>query len=131
MSNENLGKINWLDLTVPDAGRVRDFYAEVVGWSSSEHPMTGSEGDYADYNMIAPGGDTVTGICHARGANAKIPPAWLVYINVPDAAAAAARAAELGGTILDGPRAMGGGVFAVAKDPAGAVFALWQEAPAE
>jgi predicted enzyme related to lactoylglutathione lyase len=26
------GKLVWFDLTVQDAERVRDFYAEVVGW---------------------------------------------------------------------------------------------------
>ncbi len=121
MSNDKLGKITWFDLTVPDAERVRHFYAEVAGWTATEHDM----GDYADYNMLAPGGDTVTGICHARGGNAKLPPAWLLYVNVADVDAAAARAAELGGEIIDGPRDMGGGRFAAVRDPAGAVFALY------
>jgi len=121
MSNDKLGKITWFDLTVPDAERVRHFYAEVAGWTATEHDM----GDYADYNMLAPGGDTVTGICHARGGNAKLPPAWLLYVNVADVDAAAARAAELGGEIIDGPRDMGGGRFAAVRDPASAVFALY------
>jgi predicted enzyme related to lactoylglutathione lyase len=32
---------------------------------------------------------------------------------------------ELGGKVLDGPRAMGG-KFACIQDPAGAICALWQ-----
>ncbi len=127
MSNPKLGKITWFDLTVPDAEPIRDFYAKVAGWTFSEQPM----GDYSDYNMLAPGGDCVTGICHARGGNAKQPPAWLVYINVADADAAAAQAAELGGKVLDGPRDMGGGRFAAIQDPAGAVCALWQDPSTE
>ncbi len=30
----NIGKIEWLDLTVDNATRVKDFYAKVVGWTS-------------------------------------------------------------------------------------------------
>jgi len=29
----SVGRIGWLDLTVPDAPEVRDFYRQVVGWS--------------------------------------------------------------------------------------------------
>jgi len=41
------GTIGWFDLTVPDAPKLRDFYRDVVGWSSSEVVM----GDYADFCM--------------------------------------------------------------------------------
>lgn len=127
MSNPNLGKIGWHDLTVPDAQceQVRDFYAAVAGWTPRDHPV----GDYADYDMLAPDGECVTGVCHKKGGNAAVPTAWLVYVNVADADAAAAKAKELGGTVLDGPRGIGGGRFAVVKDPAGAVFALWTDPP--
>jgi predicted enzyme related to lactoylglutathione lyase len=117
-----LGAITWCDLTVADAPRLRDFYRDVVGWDPRPEPM----GGYEDYSMVAPGGDVVAGVCHARGENADIPPRWLVYIQVPDVDAAAARAAERGGRIVAGPRGMGGGRFAVIEDPAGAVFALYQ-----
>lgn len=120
------GTITWCDLTVADAPRVRDFYREVVGWI----PRAEAMGDYEDYSMIAPGsGDVVAGVCHARGSNADLPPQWLVYVHVPDVDAAAAKAAAHGGRVVTGPRAMGGGRFAVIQDPAGAVFALFQ-APA-
>ena len=37
-------------------------------------------GGYDDWSLIPPdGGDPVAGICHARGVNATLPAAWLVY----------------------------------------------------
>ena len=30
----NIGRIEWMDLTVDDASSVRNFYTSVVGWSS-------------------------------------------------------------------------------------------------
>lgn len=123
MANElpGVGEVVWRDLTVPDAAAVRDFYTEVVGWTAREHPM----GDYADYDILAPGGNRpVAGICHARGSNANLPAQWLVYVRVESVAAAAERCVELGGEIVDGPRSMGGSSFCVIRDPAGAVLGL-------
>ncbi len=123
MSETKLGEIVWRDLTVADASSVRDFYADVVGWDVKDHPM----GDYNDYEMVAPGsGETVAGVCHARGTNAGVPPQWLMYVTVADVAASAERCTVLGGTVIDGPRPMGEKPFCVVQDPAGAVLALMQ-----
>lgn len=116
-----VGQIVWRDLTVKDAKQVQDFYCKVIGWRSEPQTM----GDYDDFNMNSPGdGETVAGICHARGGNASIPPQWLMYIQVEDVDASAKRCAELGGKVIDGPRAMGEQQFCVIQDPAGAVAAL-------
>ncbi|MFL5328182.1 MAG: VOC family protein [Gemmataceae bacterium] len=116
-----IGTIAWCDLTIPEAEKVRDFYRDVVGWTSSVVNM----GDYSDYSMSPLQGDPVAGICHARGANAKIPPQWLVYITVADLNASVMRSKELGGSVVDGPRSLGSyGTMAVIKDPAGAVCAI-------
>jgi hypothetical protein len=66
----SLGSIAWQDLTVPDAERIRDFYAQVAG--SQPEPV--SMGESSDYTMSAAGGAVVAGVCHARGENAKLPP---------------------------------------------------------
>src|SRR4051794_7494548 len=119
-----VGTIGWIDLTVPDATRVRDFYQGVVGWPASDVDM----GGYSDYCVHPPGAEQpVAGVCHARGHNASVPPAWLIYITVADVDASAAKFLDLGGAVLDGPRDLGGmGRFAVIRDPAGAVCALFQ-----
>jgi predicted enzyme related to lactoylglutathione lyase len=118
-----VGTIGWIDLTVPDASKVRDFYCKVVGWTTSEVDM----GGYADYCVHPPDGDPVAGICHARGTNAEMPPAWLIYITVADLNASLAKCRTLGGEVVTAVRDMGGyGRIAVVRDPAGAVCALIQ-----
>lgn len=119
-----IGSVVWTDLTVPDAESVRDFYQKVVGWVSGPVDM----GDYVDFNMNAPGsGEAKTGICHARGVNADLPPQWLIYIVVEDIERSVERAVELGGALVSSPREMGGhGRYCVIRDPAGAVAALFQ-----
>ena len=117
-----VGTICWTDLTVPNPELVRDFYQGVVGWQTRPEDM----GGYSDFHMIAPAsGESVTGICHARGVNADVPPQWLVYFQVENVDQCAARCVELGGEIVAGPRQMGGGRFCVIRDPAGAVCALY------
>ncbi len=77
------GSMVWIDLTVDSAETVRDFYGAVVGWTSEEVDM----GGYSDYSMNTPeGGTTITGVCHARGINQDMPPAWMPYFTVVDPA---------------------------------------------
>ncbi len=115
------GSVVWVDLTVPNAQAIRDFYAAVVGWESEPVTM----GDYQDFNMHPVGSDgPAAGICHARGGNATLPPHWLVYVRVADLDQAVARCQELGGRLVDGPRGMGEQRFCCIQDPAGAYMAL-------
>jgi predicted enzyme related to lactoylglutathione lyase len=116
------GTISWADLTVEDAGQVRDFYQAVVGWTPSPVPM----GGYSDFVMNADGGEAVAGVCHARGHNADLPPVWLVYITVDDLDHSLEQCQRLGGSVLTPPRSYGGGRYCVIKDPAGAICALYQ-----
>jgi predicted enzyme related to lactoylglutathione lyase len=120
------GAIGWLDLTVPDADAIRDFYAAVVGW----RPEPVAMGDYSDYNMTGPTDDTPrAGVCFARGANAHLPPHWIPYFVVTDLDAGVREATARGGTLLSDVKAMGGGARYVAfQDPAGAVAAIYQPA---
>ncbi len=118
-----IGAITWQDLTVKDAVHVRDFYSAVVGWKFGEVDM----GGYSDFNMQSPEtGDSVAGVCHARGVNADLPAQWLVYITVENVDRAAAKCVELGGQVVVAAKPMGDARFCVIRDPAGAVCALYQ-----
>lgn len=120
-SGSDIGKIEWLDLTVDNATQVKDFYAKVVGWKTEDVSM----GSYDDFNMNLPDGKTtVAGVCHARGSNANLPAQWLVYVRVADVDESAKACTARGGKVLEGPRRMGSNNFAVIEDPAGAVMAL-------
>ena len=126
-----VGLISWTDLTVANAEAVRGFYEDVVGWSSEPLDM----GGYADYCMQSSGtsdgeeGKTVAGICHTRGVNENMPSnQWIIYITVADLDQSMERCTQLGGEILHHrPNKNAPGGFAVIRDPAGAVCALYQD----
>jgi uncharacterized protein len=117
------GTVGWHDLTVPDAEQIRDFYQSVVGLTASPVSM----GEYSDFNMSPPGADSpVAGICHARGANAAVPPQWMLYFIVENLERSMAVCVGCGGQVLTSPRKTGEGTYCVIRDPAGAVCALYQ-----
>jgi predicted enzyme related to lactoylglutathione lyase len=39
-TESKIGTVGWQDLTVPDAERLRDFHAAVVGWRAEPVDMT-------------------------------------------------------------------------------------------
>ena len=120
---KRIGKVEWFDLTVNDASKIREFYERVVGWTCNSFNM----GDYEDYCMIAKDQSTVAGICHARGSNADLPPQWMVYINVDDLTSSLSNCTALGGQQIGQVRAMPGhGRYCFIRDPAGAVCALFE-----
>jgi predicted enzyme related to lactoylglutathione lyase len=120
-----VGRIAWLDLTVPDASAIRDFYRQVVGWSVQDVEMEDSGGRYADFNMLGEDGTPAAGICQARGVNVGLPPVWLIYLPVGDLAESLRRVREEGGKVI---KVMQGGdgeyASATVQDPVGAYFAL-------
>ncbi len=121
-SSKTIGAIEWRDLTVDDAVGVSDFYATVVGWDKQPVSM----GDYDDFNMnLLSSGETIAGVCHARGSNADLPPQWLMYVRVKDSKQSAKKVVELGGEIIQGPREMSGETYFIIRDPAGAVLAIY------
>jgi len=120
------GKIGWIDLTVPNAEAVRDFYHHVTGWTPSPVEM----GGYQDFCMHpSEGADPVAGICHARGENAAMPPQWMIYITVDNLDSAIEKCEKLGGKVRVPVRSLGSsGRFCVIEDPAGAVAGLFEAA---
>jgi predicted enzyme related to lactoylglutathione lyase len=120
------GQIGWIDLTVPDAPALRDFYQGVTGSTPSPVEM----GDYHDFCMHPPGEPKpVAGICHARGENVGLPPVWLIYIIVDDLDHSIRRCQELRGKLLRPATRIGpNGRFCVIQDPAGAMCALFEPA---
>lgn len=121
-----VGSVTWFDLTVPDAENIRDFYQEVVGWKPAPVPM----GDYDDFSMNSPdSGDPMAGVCFAKGANAHLPPAWMIYVNVADIDESVRRCVDLGGKMIGEIRTMGSyGRYCAIEDPAGAVLSLFEPA---
>ncbi len=118
----DIGKIGWLDLTVDNAESLSEFYQSVIGWEIEPVSM----GDYNDFNMTT-AGQPVAGVCHARGGNQGIPPQWIMYVTVADIEQGIAAAGSKGGEIIKTiANQEGRATMAFVRDPAGAVFALYQ-----
>lgn len=115
------GSFNWTDLGTTDPDAACRFYDELLGWTTNKAPM--SEDEF--YNIQELGGKSVGAIYKQMDPNA--PPAWLTYVCVASADESAARAKELGATILMEPfDVFEFGRQVVLADPQGAVFSLWQ-----
>jgi uncharacterized protein len=115
------GTFSWVDLGTSDADGAKTFYGALLGWEFEDMPVP----DSPPYSMATIGGRTVAALYGKRDEQA--PSAWLSYVTVEDADAAAARAAQLGGTVISEPfDVLEAGRMAVLQDPTGAVFAVWQ-----
>jgi hypothetical protein len=117
------GTFCWVELGTTDVPAAKKFYAGLFGWTITDVPMDGMP-----YSMGALGDKQVAGFTLIREEAKKMgaPPSWLSYVAVDDAAASAKKIASLGGKVLFGPTGVGPGQMAVAADPTGAVFAVWQ-----
>ena len=121
MEKPKVGKILWHDLTVADAEGVSEFYKAVIGWDKEALSM----GDYNDYCMKDETNETVSGVCHARGSNAYIPPQWIMYVQVADLDKSLEACVRLGGKQIGDKRKMGKeGLYCLVQDPAGAYVML-------
>jgi predicted enzyme related to lactoylglutathione lyase len=116
------GTPSWADVSSPDIEAAVSFYEQLFGWEASE---PGDPEETGGYRMFTRGGKAVAGAGPTRSE--EQPPAWMTYVTVADAEAAAERAKAAGGAVVVEPMdVMTAGRMAVLADPAGAVFAVWQ-----
>ncbi|UUO24826.1 VOC family protein [Colwellia sp. M166] len=124
MHDNKIATMAWLDLSVENAETVKSFYQQVIGWKADNISM----GDYDDYAMLEPSGnEAVAGVCHAKGINKDLPPAWLPYFLVADIMVSIKPVEESGGSLVSALKSMGNDKYALIKDPAGAVCAIYQK----
>jgi hypothetical protein len=118
------GTLCWADLSTPDPARAAEFYTGLFGWT-----MTKGEADPSGYLHIKSGEEFIGGIPPAAQLPTHTPAHWLLYFQVSDCDAAAARATQLGAKFHAAPMTMEKvGRFAVVADPQGAVFTIFQSA---
>lgn len=116
----------WHELMTDDVDGAERFYGEVV--SMSVMRISDAPGAYriVVFNEKHSGGLVAPRPDGSDWPSGGPTPHWVPNFGVPDADAAAARAEELGGTILLAPTAVPGmGRAAVLKDPKGAVFGVF------
>jgi len=119
------GNFCWVELTTTDQSAAESFYCRIFGWSANKIPIGPNE-VYTIYQLE---GRHAAAACTIRPEQLQhgVPPHWGLYIAVQSADAGAARAAELGGTVLAPPFDVGdAGRMAILQDPTGAVFSIWQ-----
>jgi uncharacterized protein len=114
----------WYELMSTDVAAAKAFYVKVVGWNTLDVPMPGMT-----YTLLRIGETQIGGLMampqDARQAGMKS--AWLGYVGVADADAAAAKVKRLGGQVIKGPEDIPNvGRFAVTADPQGAVFNVFK-----
>jgi predicted enzyme related to lactoylglutathione lyase len=111
----------WADLGAPDTARAREFYSDLFGWTVQPGgPETGG------YSVAELNGQGVAGLGPKMGSP-EAPAIWMTYLATSDADATAAKIKSAGGQLVVDPMDITDvGRMAVAVDPAGAVFGLWQ-----
>jgi predicted enzyme related to lactoylglutathione lyase len=114
------GHAGWRELIALDQEAAFAFYAKLFGWTKAEPFDMGPMGLYQIFKW---GDEPIGGMMNKPPA---VPaPFWTYYFYVDGIDAAAARAKEAGGQIVNGPHEVPGGDWIVqGLDPQGALFAL-------
>jgi hypothetical protein len=109
----------WNELITADPAGSAGFYQQVAGITTSVMEMGDDK-----YTMFEVNGQPVGGTTPPQMPG--VPNHWHVYFSVADADATAAKAAELGGSVLVAPFDTPAGRMAVLRDPQGAAFSVMQ-----
>lgn len=114
------GTPNWVDYPAADIDAAKDFYGAVLGWTFTE-----GQPEFGGYLRCLANGRAAAGMMPRM--DETTPAAWTTYFATDDAATSLAAITDGGGTVVVGPMAVGPqGTMAVALDPEGNGFGVWQ-----
>ena len=119
------GTFCWPELTTTDPQGAKKFYTSLFGWSFVDNDM----GQGGTYTMLQLKGTEVGALypLEKEQLSRGVPPHWNSYVAVESADQAAAKAKQLGATVLMEPfDVMDVGRMAILQDPTGATFCVWQ-----
>lgn len=116
-----VGAWTWCDLATRDPDGAIRFYNDLFGWRFEP----AAEG----YWTITMDRFLIGGMRTMDQDPPETPPNWMPYFVLDNVEKAAARVAELGGTILVPPRDVPAGRFLVFADPVGAFSAIFEMGP--
>ena len=120
------GTFCWPELATPAAPAEIAFYTALFGWDVFSVPM-----ESGAYHKLQLDGRDVAAMYEMSPAmrEQNVPPHWAAYVSVANADESAQVVKQSGGRIVMGPfDVLEQGRMAVAADPAGATFCLWQPA---
>jgi predicted enzyme related to lactoylglutathione lyase len=122
------GAYSWNELMTRDLEAARSFYAEVFGWTYDDGMDMGPMGKY----YVVEGGQD-GGLAGMMGMPPdmpdQVPNHWGVYFTVADIDATLAKAAELGGSVVNGPMPSPVGQLATIHDDQHGSFSVLQPNP--
>jgi predicted enzyme related to lactoylglutathione lyase len=111
----------WADVSSPDIDSAVTFYGGLFGWGEFRVPDPEAHG----YTMFQQGEHAVAAVMTTQEGGP--PPMWSTYFSTEDVDASVAKIRGAGGVVLMEPfDVMEAGRMAVAQDPTGAVFHVWQ-----
>lgn len=116
------GTWGWSELQVHNVERVIPFYKGLFGWTLRE--MKAPEGIY--YVFESPRAHQVAGMMAIRPEWGKVPPHWELHFRVDRVEDFVRDAQAKGAAVLVPPMTVENLVFAVLRDPQGAVFSVVQ-----
>ena len=125
MTAPPIGSFCWFELGTTDQPAAVAFYQRLFGWQVQDSPMGPGE----VYSMFKLNGQDAAAAFTLRPEQRAhgVPPHWMIYVAVEDADGVAARAADLGATVIAQPfDVFDFGRMAVIQDPTGAMFSIWQ-----
>jgi len=113
------GHVAWNELNTRQFDGARTFYYDLFGWTDGEAmPM----GELGTYQMFDQNGRTIGAVSPVLG---QMQPGWMYYFAVDDIDRACEAIGAHGGTLLQEPQEIPGGMFSTyARDPQGAAFAI-------
>ncbi|KTD72687.1 VOC family protein [Legionella tucsonensis] len=123
MSQNSIGQFCWNELATADVKKAKEFYSKVLGWQFKE-----IHSGEMTYTLIQANDKEFAGIWQIpTDQQNEIPPHWMAYILVNDAADTLAKAKQNGAQEIKGVTHAGDmGLFAIIKDPTGAHIAFWE-----
>ncbi|WP_170026285.1 VOC family protein [Actinomadura oligospora] len=121
-SNPPLGTPSYVDIGIPDIARAKTFYGGLFGWSFQNLGP-----DAMGYEAVMLNGQMIAGMVQVPADSTGGRHWWNLYFATDDADGTIKRIADAGGEVVQPV----GDVFehgrmAMAKDPSGAQFGLWQ-----
>ena len=126
ISQHPQGTFSWIDVATTDLDSAKSFYGKIFGWANEDISF---EGDVV-YTIFQLHGKPVAGcgILPQDMQDQGIPPYWSSYIAVDDVDAIAAKAGELGATVVVQPMDImdNRGRMSIIMDPTGAHIGFWQ-----
>ncbi|MES4890437.1 VOC family protein [Streptomyces sp. NPDC096012] len=115
------GEPCWVSLMVHELAATEEFYAELFGWEFRPGPQ-----QLGPYVRALLDGREVAGMGQLP-PDPRLPIAWTPYLATNDVDRTADAVRLSGGTVAVGPiDAAEAGRLAIASDPSGAVFGIWQ-----